>query len=296
MSVPFRCATSSAERGESLAGTASTVRAFLLIEAPGAWGVDAVRDGRLPERVKVELARIANTHGVRLLMIRKHGRSAPRDITVFAAYADPASPWLETACLTDPSELLDLDLVALGRGRSPGLAPHPSPLFLVCTHGKHDVCCAERGRPVAAALHDVAPEDSWEVSHIGGDRFAGNVLVLPDGLYYGRLTPSAAVTLAASHGKGHLYLEHLRGRSGYPFPVQAAEIFLRAELDLTGLDALTLSSRFRREAETEAVFTDGDRSWIVRVETMRTHPEQLTCRASADSHGMAHALASITSP
>jgi len=25
------------------------------------------------------------------------------------------------------------------------------PLYLVCTHGTHDVCCAVRGRPVAAA-------------------------------------------------------------------------------------------------------------------------------------------------
>src|SRR4029453_5830608 len=59
--------------------------------------------------------------------------------------------------------------------------------------GRHGACCAERGRPVAAALAQAHPEETWEVSHIGGDRFAGNLLVLPNGLYYGRLDPGPAL-------------------------------------------------------------------------------------------------------
>ncbi len=277
-----------------MVGTASTIRAFLLIEAPGAWGVDAVRDNRLPAQVKTELARRANRHGVRLLMIRRHGRSTPCDVTVFAAHADAGKPWLETACLDDPSQLLDVDLAALGAGQSPGLEPHPAPLFLVCTHGRHDVCCAERGRPLAAALHGVSPADTWEVSHIGGDRFAGNVLVLPHGLYYGRLSPAAAVTLSDRHRQGHLDLEHLRGRCGYPFPVQAAETFLRRELERTDLDALTLTGRSKDGAHTTAVFTEGAQSWSVVVETTRTSAVQLTCKAPAAGHGMAHRLVDIS--
>jgi hypothetical protein len=294
LSIPFRCTAGSEERGESLIGTASTVRAFLLIEAPGSWGVDAVSDGGLPKSVKPELARAANRHNVRLLLIRKHGRSTPCDISVFASYADPQRSWVETTRLDDPADLLGLDLAALGAGRSPGLAAHTSPMFLVCTHGKHDVCCAERGRPVAAALHRNYPESTWEVSHIGGDRFAGNVLVLPDGLYYGRLSPTAAVRLAERHTSGHLDLEHLRGRSGFPFPVQAAEIFLRRELDRTALDALSLTARAMRDGRTRAVFTDGTGSWAVHVETTRTAAEKLTCRAPRASHSTPHALVSIT--
>lgn len=294
MSETFRCSSSSEEREESLIGSASTVLSFLLVEAPGTWGVDAVRDNRLPEPVKTQLARRANEHGVRLLLIRRHGRSAPCDIRVFAAYADPATPWLETTCLDNPAGLLEIDLAALGSGRSPGLDSHPEPLFLVCTHGRHDVCCAERGRPVAAVLHDTLPQSTWEVSHIGGDRFAGNLLVLPEGLYYGRLTPDAATLLAQQHREGHLDLENLRGRCGYPFPVQAAETFLRVEIGCTRVDALTLTARSRRDAETEAVFTDGDRSWSVRVETSRTPAVHLTCGASAGGRGTVHTLLSVT--
>ena len=270
------------------------MRAFLLIEAPGAWGIDAVSDNRLPRQVKTQLARTANRHNVRLLFIRRHGRSTPGRITVFAAYADPMAPWAETASLRDPADLLNLDLASLGAGRSPGLTALTSPLFLVCTHGKHDICCAERGRPIAAALHQSDPDATWEVSHIGGDRFAGNMLVLPDGLYYGRLSPAAAVTVAERHRQGHLEIDYLRGRCGYPFPVQAAEIFLRRHLGQSAVDALRLTSRGRHGVETEAVFTDGTRSWTVAVETTGTPADQLTCRAPGKSEATAHLQLGIT--
>ena len=59
--------------------------------------------------------------------------------------------------LDDIHEVHDLDVEALGAGRSPGLTPHLDPVFAVCTHGRHDTCCAERGRPAAAALAGAHP-------------------------------------------------------------------------------------------------------------------------------------------
>jgi hypothetical protein len=294
LSPSFRCSTASTARGESQAGTASTVRSFLLVEDPGPWGVDAVSDSRLPAEVKVEIAARAGRAGVRVLMIRRHGRSSPGGLTVFAAYAAVARPWVETCTVDGPASLLDIDLDRLGRGQSPGLTVHDSPLFLVCTHGRHDVCCAERGRPVAAALQAHLPEQTWEVSHIGGDRFAGNLLVLPDGLYYGRVEPEAAVPLAKGHLAGTLDLAHLRGRCGYPFPVQAAEIFLREEIGQVRTDALTLVSRVRSGTTTVAVFTDGERSWQVEVRSDPESRQQLTCRAARPNGAAAHSLVAIT--
>ncbi len=295
MSLPFRCTEASADRRESLSGTASTVRAFLLVEAPGPWGVDAVTDSRFPVDVKRWLTAQTKRHRVRPLMIRRHGRSAADGLTVFAAYADARRPWVETTRLTDPLGLLDIDLAALGAGRSPGLEPHPDPLFLVCTHGKHDICCAERGRPVAAALSRESPDETWEVSHIGGDRFAGNMLVLPEGLYYGRLTAGDALAVANGHRAGHLDLPHLRGRCSYPFAVQAAETFLRAELGSTAIAALPLVSTSRAGEETTAVFTAGAVVWRVRVRSVGSSSEQLTCRATRTNPGTEHTLVSVTS-
>ena len=223
----FRCAGASLLRNESVAGTASNVRAFLLVEYTGAWGVNALRDARLPDGLGNHLLLSSHAVGVRVLLVRRPDRSGTDEVRVFAAYADPVAPWLETAAFSDVHEVLDLELAALGRGRSIGLEPTDGSLFCVCTHGKHDACCAERGRPVAAALETAHREETWEVSHIGGDRFAANMLVLPHGLYYGRLDAVSALGVAGSHLAGGLELDHLRGRSGLGMPAQAAEIGLR---------------------------------------------------------------------
>lgn len=291
----FRCADASALRSEPAAGTASTVRAFLLVENTGPWGADALLDARLPDGLGDALTRAAGAARVRPLLVRRPDRS--RDaagIRVFAAFADPGRPWLETAVLDDPGRLLDLDLAALGEGRSPGLTPYDGRLLCVCTHGRHDACCAERGRPVAAALAAAHPEETWEVSHIGGDRFAANLLVLPDGLYYGRTDPDSALRVAREHGAGRLELDHLRGRSSYAMPVQAAEIALRRELAESRAGALRLVSRSRADDVTDVVFAVGDARWRVRV---RTSPGaellQLTCRARRDNPVPAHEVTSI---
>ncbi|WP_218926810.1 sucrase ferredoxin, partial [Priestia megaterium] len=71
--------------------------------------------------------------------------------------------------------------------------PGYPPVILVCAHGRHDPCCAVRGLPVGRALGERWPEQVWECSHIGGDRFAANVVVAPDGVYYGGLDAKSAV-------------------------------------------------------------------------------------------------------
>jgi hypothetical protein len=165
----------------------------------------------------------------------------------------------------------------------------------VCTHGRHDACCAERGRPVAAALARAHPEETWEVSHIGGDRFAANLLVLPAGLYYGRLDAVSALSVAGSHLAGQVDLDHLRGRSGWPMPVQAAEIALRRDLAETRGDALRLVGRSVADGVTEAVFDVAGARYAVRV---RSGPgaqrHRLTCGAARTNPALEHTLLDVT--
>jgi hypothetical protein len=287
----FRCSAASLAVTEPLEGTASTVRTFLLLENNGPWGVDALRQGRLdPEvgRLLVDL----ETRGVRPLLVRRPRHRHRRDaVRLFTAHVP--SGRLETTELNDARELMDLDLTALAAEGTAGLAPHSNPLFLACTHGRHDACCAELGRPLAAALAAVAPEETWEASHIGGDRFAPNVLVLPYGLYYGRLLPAEAEDFAAAHRDGRLDLEHLRGRSSYPFAVQAAEIHLRRRLDHHAVEPLTLVSRGREGEVTTVIFEVAATRWTVRVRTTRSSPAQLTCRSTSPSAAPSHTLLDI---
>jgi hypothetical protein len=286
--MSFRCAAASIERDEPLLGSASTVRAFLLVENAGPWGVDALRDARLPGAVKSGLRARSGRAGVRVLLVRRHrGAASGPGLRVFAAYADAASPWLETTTVGGPEELLDLDLDALGRGASPGLTRTDRPVFCVCTHGRHDTCCAELGRPTANALSASHPDETWDVSHIGGDRFAANVLVLPEGLYYGRVPASDAPALADRHLAGHLDLDLLRGRSGFSFPVQVAEVALRRALGETRVHAVRLVSAQRsrpdpvRDADdlTVRLHVDGTSYDVVVRRATGAEEHLLTCQA-----------------
>jgi hypothetical protein len=158
-------------------------------------------------------------------------------------------------------------------------------MFLVCTHGKRDRCCALHGRPLYDALRDETDAGRvWQSTHVGGDRFAGNVVVLPHGLYYGRVAPGDAGQLLAATAAGTVDLEHYRGRSAYPFRVQAAEQALREATGLVGIGDLELAGSTRGD----------DGSWRVRfrtpdasvhelqvVESLADEPAYLTCESAA---------------
>ena len=148
-------------------------------------------------------------------------------------------------------ELREIDLVRDGE-------PVDQPLFLVCTHGKHDRCCARYGRPVFDALAEQLDDEwVWQTTHVGGDRFAGNVVCLPHGLYYGRVEREDALTLVDEQLAGRVFLDRYRGRSCWPFAAQAAERSIRDETGLVGVDELRLASLHRDGAQFRVGFVDG---------------------------------------
>ncbi|WP_110206915.1 sucrase ferredoxin [Nocardioides daejeonensis] len=228
---------------EQLAGTASYDVTHLLIEHSGRWGRKAFAESDLPDHVRATVAARAESAGVRVHLIRRHGRAGTADgFRIYGANTMPGSRWLGTALLADPDELLDLDLRAWGRGRMAGLDRVGHPLLLVCTNGRRDACCAEFGRPIAKALARDYPEETWEVTHLGGHRFAGAMLTLPSGLSYGRLDPAAALAVAESTQRGDLVPSHLRGRVCYPPAAQVAEVLLREQHGWRGIDDLELAT------------------------------------------------------
>lgn len=294
----LRCAAQSLLRDEPVAGTATHVRTWLLLEHVGPWGERALRDARLPEGLGPELERRAQEHRAKVLLVRRFSSTpdSPDGVRVFAAYADPVRPRLESAVLADPREVLDVDLGALRGGGSSGLPAYDGSIFCVCTNGRHDACCAERGRPVAQALDRVHPQETWEVSHIGGDRFAANLVVLPHGLYYGRLDPVSSIAVAGGHLAGELDLDLLRGRASYPMPVQAAETYLRRELGATRIDDVVLTGRSVEGDLTTATFTVVGGTYDVVVRTTRdpAGAARLTCKAGRDNPVPVHELVGST--
>jgi (2Fe-2S) ferredoxin len=220
----LRCSFAAELRGDPLTGTAAPALGFLLIEQPGPWGRLALTESRLDPEVGRALSARAVNAGLRALLIRRPGR---HDLVPRRRYAVvDARPGRETTRwgdVTADSELLDIPLDDRAGPAS------SDPLYLVCTHGRHDTCCAMRGRPVAAALAALRPDATWECSHIGGDRFAPNVVALPQGLYYGRVEVDNAREVVEAHERGDVVPRLLRGRSRWLPAAQAAQAHARAQ-------------------------------------------------------------------
>jgi hypothetical protein len=228
-----RCALRAQLRGDAALGTAFPADRLLLVEQPGPWGPDALLDSHFDTGTARALLRRTAAEGIRVQVIRRPGRTprgAPRNWAVVDSRDGRES--LRWGHFDAEAELLELALDG-----STG-TPDPLPRYLVCAHSKHDTCCALRGRPVAAAIAGVRPGRVWECSHVGGDRFAANVLVLPVGLLYGRVLPFAAAEFVAAAEADEVVGALLRGRIGLPPTAQAALAFGYEHLALRRRDAL----------------------------------------------------------
>ncbi len=218
-------------------GTAFPASRVLLVEQPGPWGRDGLRSSRFDRETAATLVARAAHQGVRVEAVRQHGRT-PRGQVRRWALADTrdGSESIRWGTYDRDADLLDLSL------DDPGGALLEEPVYLVCAHSKHDACCALRGRPVAAALAELRPGLVLECSHLGGDRFAANVLVLPSGLLYGRVLPFAAPEFVRAAEAGEVIPGLLRGRIGLLPVAQAAVAFCHEHLGLRRRDELTVES------------------------------------------------------
>lgn len=284
----FSCARDAAARGEPLHATASTFRRWLVLEQPGPWGRDAVLESRIDAETAAALTQLARAVRARIILTRRYGgRRSEVGHTFHVAHTGPQAVWLERFELTTPADALDLDLSPLRHGRSCGGERVDEPLYLVCTNGQHDVCCAEYGRPLAATMDALRPERAWECSHIGGDRFAANLLCLPHGLYYGWVGHDDAARIAAAYEDGRVVLDRYRGRSCYPFHVQAVEHAVRERAGLEAIDDLRLVDSGEPASGTARVVlaaADGRRFAADVAIRPEEEGRRLTCAAEARSH------------
>jgi hypothetical protein len=290
------CAAESRRRGEPLLGTASRVRRWLIIEQPGPWGRDALVDSRLELPVAQTLRSHSRRHDVRVVLVRRPGWRADTARRVYFVRTDPDRTWIEQLDVEDPTALPRLDLAALEAAEPPGVGlPGPPALHLVCTNGRHDPCCADFGRPVVRALDAAGTPEVWESSHVGGDRFAANLVCFPAGLYFGRVEPDEAPGLVDDLADGMLHLDRYRGRCSLPPLLQAAEIFARRELDERRLDGLRLTSSTPRGPNESTVTVAHGRGTRLEV-TVAREPgplEHLSCWNRGESRPWTYRLRSL---
>ncbi|MGV2920926.1 sucrase ferredoxin [Streptomyces alfalfae] len=332
----FFCADAARTRGDLLAGTAPYGSVWVLVEHRGGWPPSGFDGLDLDPAVKEPVFSAARAVRARILLIRRHGRrsaggrrrwavlrhagpgvrsqqwgtwSRDEDLTgIAAALEDPG---------TGPGAALDATGAAPGGtgaeaggagadARGTGVAPGGTrvgpgasalpPVVLVCAHGQHDTCCAVRGRPVGRALSERWPDLVWECSHVGGDRFAANVVVLPDGVYYGNLDAASCVETVAGHLAGRIRPEHLRGYTDLFPPQQVAVAALLRRFGAAGRYDHTIVATVREHDRWRVrVATRAPRPAVFEVEVRshRTPPRQLTCRGLSMSSAVVYEVTSV---
>ncbi len=239
----YFCSDDARARRDDNTATATRIDVWILVEYPHTWGRRPLTDAGLPAPVQETLTRaLAEIPRTRVVFIRRRFEERI-GCRVYIARSAPES-WTISIDLRSIDDVAALPFRALAHGRSPRDGePASLPLVLVCTHGQRDSCCGRRGFPLYDALRNQPSLDVWQCSHIGGDRFAANAVVLPWGLYYGPVEPRDAGVLAQSVLRDEILLASFRGRSSLPRWAQAAETFVRRTTGMIARDALQVTSR-----------------------------------------------------
>nr|BFE59942.1 hypothetical protein GCM10020063_044680 [Dactylosporangium thailandense] len=277
-SLPRRaCSEVSSACGEPLCATAGPAAGWVLLEQPGPLGRrPAAQSPLVPAALRAELGRL----GLRLQLIRRPGRVRPAERrTVFLA----GRATLRRLLVREPIDLLRpgarAALAALATGWVPDLGEAwTRPLYLACVQGAVDACCARLGRPVAEAVRRLVGDRLWQTSHLGGCRFAGNLLCLPDGALYGRLTPAAVPAVVAACEQGRVEPRWFRGRTGWPRAAQAAEAHLHRATGGYDWADVTLHGVARDGTGGHRVrLTAGDERYEVDVRAHDLPPRRTRC-------------------
>ena len=298
------CSETARAADATLIGTAEQVDVWILLEYAAPWRPKAVNDNALPPAVNAWLdtavTRIeAELHlNARVQFIRQPSRVGLEPV-LFIVICGEAQRSVRQFTLNGYDVVPGIDPVAAVRGE-PTSGTHiesdsgtlvDAPLYLVCTHGQRDICCARFGTPVYEGLAAVHGSAVWQTTHIGGHRYAPNLVCLPEGLVYGFVDPDAAAEIVAATARGGINLAHLRGRSCFPSHVQVAEGEARRRTSVMHIDGLRLSGeralgeaiwrvtfaiaghgrlaltvRAAAPREVQASCGDGQRKWIDQYE------------------------------
>ena len=206
-------------------GTAPVVDFWILIEYKAQWSRDAVVENDLPDQVKSWLegsvdALKAKGRKPRVQFIRRD-RTEGGPLQLFVC----ESSELRTHTFGSYSELTDVsleeDVAELVQSNH----------YFVCSHASRDLCCSRYGLATWRRLHELSGGRSWQSTHLGGHRFAPNVLVLPQARLYGRVHLPQVERFFKKVEKGEVDYDLLRGKSEFPSEAQVCECLVEAAVE-----------------------------------------------------------------
>ncbi|NEQ46826.1 MAG: hypothetical protein F6K00_26105 [Leptolyngbya sp. SIOISBB] len=235
----------------ALIGTAVPAEIFVLLEVPPPWDKPALLSEGVPESLrqaikpwldsptKVRVHLIANeqtaTHTQRRILIFQQEHrfsSSPGNATVGGRLSRQYTAWeTQVPAPADMAPALDSFFHHRSRGASSNLWHRSQQRHLmICTHASHNECCGAYGYPFyQAAIAQVQQlglteqVQPWQITHIGGHRFAPTLIDFPQGRYYGNLNEGSLQKLLQPQGDVSPLLATYRGWSALPKPLQILE-------------------------------------------------------------------------
>ena len=281
---PHTCSLESMNMEEPLFGTMTKSGVWFLVEFPFSWGANAYKDSDIPQLVKERLTFFVDSvPEARLQLIKKPNSSLTEQITFYLAIPSENQPLLYKFLLSKYEDILDFDFAALLSGEH---VYHEriqtEPLYLVCTNGKRDPCCAKFGLPVFGSFQHIVRNTVWQTTHVGGHRFAANVLCFPHGILYGRISVEDVQSIVDSFQYGEILIEKYRGRACYNAVVQAAEYYLRLRTNIKGISAFRLQGiEEEDENEWSVLFMKSEDNTRYRIKistSLSTNQIYLSCK------------------
>ncbi len=234
------CFDNSLQASEKIFGTAPNVNFWILIEYKDFWEEKAFNNCDIDIEVKNVIRDLAGQYPKSRIQLIRNKHSSKDHIRLYIAVTKETEKKVYEFRVISYQDILNIDF---DRDLSEENLKS-NPLLLVCTHGSHDKCCGEKGLELFNNLSKYEKDfEVWQTTHLGGHRFAANILLLPDGIYYGRINKENYVKIRDSYFDSKLETGFLRGRCFYHPDVQAAEYFFRSELKYSTLNNLHLRSQ-----------------------------------------------------
>lgn len=260
------CSQVCLEADEPMAGTAVQVDVWIMLEYRRAWQAKALKTNTLEAATNAWIDNTVAAFKAKGLVARPQFIRRPQrqpGIALFVAQQGK----LSGLTVEDEQALQKLDLVNLSL---PAVA---GPQYFVCTNAKRDLCCAKFGRPTFAALHKMLPDRAWQTTHVGGHRYAPNILVLPDANMYGRVMETDVAEFLSATEHKQVAAPFLRGNTAYSKLAQCAEHALlsqresslseKSKVDTAATD--TEAHKLLRETDSRVTFStpEGVREFLV---------------------------------
>ena len=212
--------TATLARSESLIGTAVPADTFILFETPQPWEKPALLSPGIPESLRQVIKPLLRAgSGVRIHLIANEQTSHQnqRRILIFQRPGNPNQDRVSRLLgeyklweirVDDPADMAPALEQFLKNNRDDWQPDSSAERHLmVCTHASHNACCGIHGYPfyrdaisAIQTLGLVEQVHPWQISHIGGHRFAPTLIDFPQGRYYGNLEQASLPSLLKHQG------------------------------------------------------------------------------------------------